>query len=145
VEVCRWFHPDTNGALPQAREQHAACCAGDNKDKMIVHGGFGGNGVLADIHILNLSTWTWSEVEYLPDPEPFRIIAWPNIYYYSILDIGYWILDIGYWLLDIGYWLLDIGYWILVIGYWLLVIGYWLLVIGYWILDIGYWLLDIGY
>jgi hypothetical protein len=68
VEVYRWFHPEISGALPEPREQHAACSAGAENDQLIIHGGFGSNGALDDMHILDLNTWTWTEVEYLPDP-----------------------------------------------------------------------------
>lgn len=54
--AAEWTRPKVSGAVPVAREMHAAAVVGG---RLIVHGGRGGDALLSDVCVLDLSTWTW--------------------------------------------------------------------------------------
>eukprot|EP00899_Mesostigma_viride_P008972 jgi/Mesvir1/18076/Mv09382-RA.2 len=55
----RWQEITTQGSLPRAREFAASALLGGGR--ILLHGGFDGEKLLADVHILDTATMTWSE------------------------------------------------------------------------------------
>jgi len=55
-----WREVECKGDLPCPRAQHSATLVGDN---LIVIGGFTGDALLNDVHVLNLTSGEWRRIE----------------------------------------------------------------------------------
>ncbi len=59
-ELLEWTRPEVYGAPPRARSGHAACTV---ENIMIISGGRNLNGLLADAHVFNFDSDTWSTLK----------------------------------------------------------------------------------
>ena len=69
LETFCWTHGSTTGPEPKARKD-ASLVIDERGSRAVVFGGSDGEAYLADVHVLDLVTWCWEQVQCDPGPCP---------------------------------------------------------------------------